>query len=456
MNPLSSGLIGFHFSCFSSRHTQAQSPARAAMMNALEEWYDYEQAVIKALAGILTLFFAGILLHEAGISNPLSDFIYEFYLEPIMGESTGDSGYNMVNTMTYGLVLAMFAVALSGWLRHLGVDASDSTLLALLPFVFWAAFGEVVEDARMFSEPLSALFVSPGVHFQTAAWVVVAGAIGYFVVNGEYEEEERFKRVQVLSTLLIVGQFAIFGLSISESDRVVRDGIDLWPFLLLSVAGMTAPIWLAQSAEKFDHVQRSVYFTGIGGSLVLFGAMVSFMLWRPEESLNLWPLAVVIGAPAVLIYAMVQHGQEAADELAAHGIIAGVLPPRMTEEQYLDSSSKEKDFVESLRSKAVMAYPVAFLPVAGQLLDGLATWIGIDYFGYHEKHVVSAAVIDLFDTAATFTVLKLAIGGIILWFYTLANFEYRQQHLRLLIGLALMIVGMAPGLRDVLRLMLGV
>jgi uncharacterized membrane protein len=53
-------------------------------------------------------------------------------------------------------------------------------------------------------------------------------------------------------------------------------------------------------------------------------------------------------------------------------------------------------------------------------------------------------------------VLKLAIGGIILWFYTLANFEYRQQHLRLLIGLALMIVGMAPGLRDVLRLMLGV
>ncbi|HIN03862.1 MAG TPA: DUF63 family protein, partial [Candidatus Poseidoniales archaeon] len=77
-------------------------------------------------------------------------------------------------------------------------------------------------------------------------------------------------------------------------------------------------------------------------------------------------------------------------------------------------------------------------------------------FDYHEKHVVSAAVIDLFDTAATFTVLKLAIGGIILWFYTLANFEYRQQHLRLLIGLALMIVGMAPGLRDVLRLMLGV
>jgi len=38
----------------------------------------------------------------------------------------------------------------------------------------------------------------------------------------------------------------------------------------------------------------------------------------------------------------------------------------------------------------------------------------------------------------------------------MANFEYRQQHLRLLIGLALMVVGMAPGLRNIGRLMLGV
>ena len=51
---------------------------------------------------------------------------------------------------------------------------------------------------------------------------------------------------------------------------------------------------------------------------------------------------------------------------------------------------------------------------------------------------------------------KLGIGGVVFWFYSMANFEYRQQHLRLLIGLALMVVGMAPGLRNVGRLMLGV
>ena len=90
-------------------------------MNVLEEWYDYERLVIQALALIMSLFFIGVFLSAMDVSNPLSDFVYTYYLDPIIGESTGDSGYNMVNTMTYGIVLAMFAVAMSGWLRHLGV-----------------------------------------------------------------------------------------------------------------------------------------------------------------------------------------------------------------------------------------------------------------------------------------------------------------------------------------------
>ena len=153
---------------------------------------------------------------------------------------------------------------------------------------------------------------------------------------------------------------------------------------------------------------------------------------------------------------MLNQGRVAASELASHGIVAGVLPPGMKEDEYLELESDQKNLIESLRLKATMAYPVAFLPVAGQLMDGVATYIGIDFFGYTEKHIVSEAAVNLFDTALTFAVLKFGIGGVVFWFYTMANFEYRQQHLRLLIGLALMVVGMAPGLRNVGRLMLGV
>jgi len=153
---------------------------------------------------------------------------------------------------------------------------------------------------------------------------------------------------------------------------------------------------------------------------------------------------------------MLEQGREAASELASQGIVAGILPPGMNEDEYMALESEQKNLIESLRLKATMAYPVAFLPVAGQFMDGIATYIGIDYFPYTEKHIVSEAVVSLFDTALTFAFLKLGIGGVVFWFYSMANFEYRQQHLRLLIGLALMVVGMAPGLRNVGRLMLGV
>tara|TARA_B100000902_G_scaffold53463_1_gene60223 strand:- start:9172 stop:10509 length:1338 start_codon:yes stop_codon:yes gene_type:complete len=445
------------------------------MRNPLEEWLDYEKIVIQALTLISGVFFLGVALNEISFTNPLSDFVYTYYLDPIIGESTGDSGYNLVNTMTYGIVLAMFTLALSGWLRNLGIDGSDTTLLALLPFVLWAAFGEVVEDARMFGDFFSAWFVSPGVHFQTAAWVIISGGLGYSLANNDsLDEEEKDRKVNTLVALIVASQFIIYGTSIEGSRIVESKDISLEIMLLFSIIGITIPYWMKNVGEYFDHIQRTVYFSGVGGSLVLFGALSSYMVTAsPEPNLTFWPVLVVVGIPTIVAVIMFRQGSEAASVLAKEGIVAGILPPGMTEEDYIKLESPEKDLIESLRTKATMAYPVAVLPVAGQLLDGLATWIGIDAFpGYGEKHVLSQKVIDgglwaneklglteieiLDEGVWLFTILKLIIGGIIFWFYSLANFEHRQQHLRLLIGLALMVVGMAPGLRDVGRLMLGV
>jgi uncharacterized membrane protein len=158
----------------------------------------------------------------------------------------------------------------------------------------------------------------------------------------------------------------------------------------------------------------------------------------------------------VLAYQMHQTGLPAARELAEHGFTAGILPPRMTEEQYDELESSDKDLIESLRRKAVLASPVVSLAVAGQVLDGLATGIGIEAFGYSEKHLLSDEIIQFFGSAYGFTVVKLALGGLIWYFFAIANFEHRQQHLRLLIAMAILTVGMAPGLRDVGRLAIGV
>ena len=135
------------------------------MSNPLDEAHPYETWAINALLAVFLLIFLGLGLEWAGFENFLSETLNQYFIDPIRGESTGDSGYNNVNTLTYAIVLGLFVVALSAWLRGLGIDPTDTTVLALLPFITWAVFGEVAEDAEMFGAGLAPYFVSPGIHF---------------------------------------------------------------------------------------------------------------------------------------------------------------------------------------------------------------------------------------------------------------------------------------------------
>jgi len=425
--------------------------------NPLEEMYDYEEWATKALLLVAGLVFSGVALNFLSVENPLTDFLYEYYLNPVLNESSNDAGYNLANTMTYAIVLALFAVALAAWLRHLGIDHSDAMILALLPYVFWAALGEVVEDASMFDSSLEPYFVSPGIHFQTAAWVIIAGAFGYLISHSDSEsEEDMISKVDSAATILILAQIVIYYTSIDAGSVTSSTGFDDTAMLVCFITALLVPaLIINRPLFGFTLVQRCVFIVGLGGSIALLGPLLSFGISNPNQ-VTLWPLAVVIGAPAVLAYQMHQTGLPAASELAEHGFVAGILPPGMTEEQYENLESSDKNLIESLRKKAVLASPVVSLAVAGQLLDGLATGIGIEAFGYSEKHLFSAEIIEFFGNAYGFTVVKMALGGLICYLFAIANFEHRQQHLRILIAMAILTVGMAPGLRDVGRLAIGV
>jgi len=444
---------------------------RRPVNNPLDEAHPYETWAINALLAVFLLIFLGLGLEWAGIENFLSESLNEYFIDPIKGESTGDSGYNAVNTMTYAIVLGLFVVALSAWLRKLGIDPTDTTLLALLPFITWAVFGEVAEDAEMFGAGLAPYFVSPGIHFQAAFWVVLAGAAGISLDRAEREGISQKNDLETLATGLILIQFVVYASSISGK----AGDLSLWPMLLGVIAAIAFALWSRELSGLFSNVQRMVYLTGVGGSLIFFGALASFTIDSPPAADRIWPLVVVIGVPAVVCYWMYSQGRSAVAELSGQGLVAGILPPGMSDDEYRKSSADdlpEKGIIEPLRSRAIMAQPLVFLAVAGQVMDGLATWIGIDGFpGLGEKHVASQRVIDaglwvneklgiehgmLDEGVWLFALVKFALAGLIYYVFYSLNFERREQHLRLLIGLAMLVVGMAPGLRDVGRLTLGV
>ena len=162
-------------------------------------------------------------------------------------------------------------------------------------------------------------------------------------------------------------------------------------------------------------------------------------------------------------------GKEDAQQLRLTGYTAGVLPAHVGIKQWEDEADAwAKHPVEFLSNKALLAHPMVLGMVFGQLCDGFATMVGIDMFGYGEKHPVSYAVIqfggrlneslglDWGEGAWLFALVKAVLVGLIVWLFVQMRVEHRQQHFRLLIVLAVLIVGLAPGLRDIGRLMLGV
>ena len=425
------------------------------MENPLEEMEDYELWATYFLYFVGTLLFTGLALEQMNIDNFLTNSIYEYYLDPISGEANSDSGYNSVNTATYAIVLGAFVLSLSAWLRKLGIDGGDNTIIALFPFVLWAATGEVLEDAEMFDSRLSSLFVSPGVHFQTAGWVVISGALGYSITNNsKISKENESDIINSLASILILIQFILYAHSISIGPK---SDIELEILFIFGLFAIFLPQYLGESLDNFSTIQRSVYLTGFGGTLIFFGAIFSYSLSIDYSTIVLWPLIFVIGLPTVICWQMYNYGKESAEILDSYGMTSGILPVGITETEYLASTSPEKDLMEKHRKAAIFASPVVFFAVAGQILDGIATAIGIKYLPYSEKHILSDKVIDLFGgNPFGFTLIKIGLAGIILYFFTIANFEHRQRHLRLLVGLAMLVVGMAPGLRNVGRAVIGV
>ena len=105
-----------------------------------------------------------------------------------------------------------------------------------------------------------------------------------------------------------------------------------------------------------------------------------------------------------------------------------------------------------------MANPLYILLIFGHMIDASATSYGIDIHPvrYVEQHVVGGALIDWTGTAFAMYPLKLAVlipGIYILEMYRRENGDTGLWYLLLL---AMIIVGMAPGIRGMMRMVLHV
>ena len=96
--------------------------------------------------------------------------------------------------------------------------------------------------------------------------------------------------------------------------------------------------------------------------------------------------------------------------------------------------------------------------VAGHALDGAATFYIIDIFpqltgiSYFEQHVIPRMIGEAFDTYFLFYLVKIAVAGLAA--YVVKKEKIGEQE-KTYILLVFAIAGLAPGVRDVLRMVVG-
>jgi uncharacterized membrane protein len=155
------------------------------------------------------------------------DFIQKYFIEPIYQ----GTGYNVYNTVVYGLLLGLGIIIVDGLLRRLKVKVDINFYIATLPFLTLASLLRSLTDARIL--PISFFFITPGI-FLTIFFVTLGGLLAARII-------EKKRGIRYHKSMLILGLILIVPPSI-----LLLLNIFIWSPLII-IVGAT----LASSAILF-------------------------------------------------------------------------------------------------------------------------------------------------------------------------------------------------------------
>lgn len=428
------------------------------------------------IAAVVSLTFALALAYDSVWTQTLQPIIWD----PVVKDAgvAGDAGYSLQNTSLYTMTLLVCVILLQALFRKWRLSTDETMTLALIAWVCVAPVLRVLEDADFFSSSQDVLFISPIIHLHLALWVISIAILSHIVASGldghHSDAAEETRKTRLFGTLFLaifLHWYLLYAPAYSAHDTIEftwgRIGLVASCAMIWTVLNLTRD-WLAMPRGMMAFASGAIVL-GLAHWAQFIATPWAQESGRMSGEITIWPVFIVIGLPALVCFALYRYGVEDALQLKLTGYRAGVLPAEISIKQWEAEQEKWKGHpVEFLSNKALLAHPMVLGMVFGQLCDGFATMVGIDFFGYGEKHPVSNGVIQYGasinetlgiswgEGAWLFALVKATLVGIIVWLFIQMRVEQRQQHFRLLVVLAVFIVGLAPGLRDIGRLMLGV
>lgn len=432
------------------------SPAeeRGGLLDRLP-WY----AVPAVLLGVPLLLWIGTRLARDAV---YSNFVCKYYWGPIKADAiTGsnvydcgngvlaEAGYNLVNTASWALLLGVSIVGLAQMLRHFDAPMDNKLILGATAWVVTGSVFHVLQDVDLFRQPLEFLFITPPIYLLFAA-----GGVGSFLIAqyGRYVHRQSGSLEQALQKVWfvhIVGIVVYTALWLKGWEQV-RFYVNPFFFALYMAAGYFLFRTRMVRKGSIDPAETTMVF-----------ALPWFLL-----SINY--IARFLEEPWVPVRR--QEGLEFAF------VVAPLAAAAVTAVVYLVA----RKLLEKGREGA-FAYliPINLVLVFSQMVDAFATAIGIDLgpilagAGYSEKHVLSEALRSGFErlsenigftlgatypTFLAFAPVKLAVSLLVVYVIDVQSKEDVEKYPTLigLIKFAIIMVGIGPGVRNMVRMSLGV
>ena len=354
-------------------------------------------------------------------------FVYRYFWGSTEADALGHpvngvtEDYNIVSTVVYGILLAAAVYLIYTGFKKRGISIDLNYILALVPFVLFGTLTRAMEDSFYFSLPAAYFFISPQIYLLVGALVVGLTLLARRLEN----------RWTVALLWAMVPLYCIFFVAGYRGDPVSEPPL-LSTATLVALTAVLSLVILRRQGVRADTPAFLAWFGLQSAAAPMF--IIAYWCARPGAWGPANEAAFSLHSVELAIIPLLAAGAT---------VLVWVLFRLLTSRR---------------RSLAPLAAGTSALILFGHFLDAAATYRALDFHGYGEKHVLSNFLIESSGTALVMFPMKAVAIGAILYVLEieLRDDLKKDALLQGLLRAALLILGLSPGLRDMLRLVMGV
>ncbi len=321
-------------------------------------------------------------------------FFQTYFIDPIYY----GTGYNIVNTAVFAAILIVAALLTYKLLRALKIRIDKNFFFGIIPFIALGGILRSWED----------LLESAG------ATSLLNSLLGNFVL---VDATGTARNLLLVSPLIYVTMF----------------------FVAL------IPLLIAKLAEKYWKIAywKSWFTIGIILDAIVLSQLrfINTFGFVAMVGITIFWVVAIMAVKKISIWKSTKLTEDKNPAFASSKIKANSDKSRISHSHYL----KLRNFFSNEN--------VFILDV--HMFDATTTFVSLSYFSYFEQHVLPSFLIGIFGPGIMF-ILKFVVVSIVLYFFDKELSKEEDLEKRTFLKIVVLILGMGPGLRNFLRLAMGV